>query len=156
MNLNIDFEMDRKGITVIELVVVMVIIAIGAVLLIPNIGAWIPNYRLRSAARDICSTMRTAQIKAVSTNTAYGVEFDLAGGSYILQVQTTAGFKDEGAKQILPKGVNFVSASFSGGTPRVIFNPNSTASSGSVVLKNPKGAQRRITVTAATGRVTIE
>ncbi|MGB9629500.1 MAG: GspH/FimT family pseudopilin [Thermodesulfobacteriota bacterium] len=148
--------MNRKGITLIELVVVMVIIAIGAVLLVPNIGAWLPNYRLRSAARDICSTMRTAQIKAVSTNTVYQVEFDVAGRSYILQVQTTAGFKDDGARQSLPKGVDFVSASFSGGVPRATFSPNSTASSGSVVLKNTKGAQKKITVNAATGRTYIE
>ncbi len=148
--------MNRKGITLIELVVVMVIIAIGAVLLIPNIGAWIPNYRLRSAARDICSTMRTAQIKAVSTNSIYRVEFDVAGGSYILQVQTTAGFKEDGARQSLPKGIEFVSASFSGGVSHVNFNPNSTASAGSVVLKNKKGAQKKITVNSSTGRVHIE
>lgn len=148
--------MNRKGITLIELVIVMVIIAIGAVLLIPNIGAWLPNYRLRSAARDICSTMRTAQIKAVSTNNVYGVEFDIAKGSYILKVQTTAGFKEDGAEQSLPKGVSFLSASFSGGVPRVTFNPNSTASSGSVVLRNIKGARKTIKVIAATGRTYIE
>jgi len=125
-------------------------------LLVPNIGAWLPNYRLRSAARDICSTMRTAQIKAVSTNTVYRVEFDVAGGSYILQVKTNGEFKDEGVRQSLPQGINFVSANFSGGVPYVIFNQNSTASSGSVVLANTKGAQKKVTVTSATGRVTIE
>jgi len=151
-----DCEMNRKGITLIELVIVMIIIAIGAVLIVPNIGAWLPNYRLKSAVRDICSTMRTAQIKAVSTNTVYRVEFDVAGGSYILQVQTTGGFKDDGVRQSLPQGINFVSANFSGGVPYVIFNQNSTASSGSVVLKNRKGTQKQITVTSATGRVTIE
>ena len=60
---------NKKGITLIELVVVMIIIAIGAVLLVPNIGGWLPNYRLRSATRDIVSTLRTAQMKAVSSNT---------------------------------------------------------------------------------------
>ena len=61
-------KINQKGITIIELVVVMVIIAIGAVLLVPNIGTWLPNYRLRSATRDVVSTLRTAQMKAVSTN----------------------------------------------------------------------------------------
>ena len=51
-----------------ELVVVMAIIAISAVLATPNIGAWIPNYRLKGAIREIVSVMRTAQIKSVSTN----------------------------------------------------------------------------------------
>jgi len=48
---------NHKGITLIELVVVMVIIAIGAVLLVLNIGAWLPNYRVRSGARDVVSTL---------------------------------------------------------------------------------------------------
>jgi len=52
--------MKRRGITLIELIIVMAIIAIGAVLVAPNIGAWIPHYRLRSAARDVVSTLRTA------------------------------------------------------------------------------------------------
>ena len=56
---------NKKGITLIELVVVMIIIAIGAVLLVPNIGGWLPNYRLKSATRDIVPTMRNAQMKAV-------------------------------------------------------------------------------------------
>ena len=41
--------MRKRGVTLVELVVVMAIIAIGAAFVAPNIGAWIPNYRLRSA-----------------------------------------------------------------------------------------------------------
>ena len=66
---------NRKGITLIELIVVMVIIAIGAVLMAPNIGGWLPNIRLRSATRDIASTMRVAQMKAVSNNIHLPGEF---------------------------------------------------------------------------------
>jgi hypothetical protein len=39
---------------------------------------------------------------------------------------------------------------------RAVFNANSTSTSGSVTLQSTKGAQRRITVTSATGRVRIE
>jgi prepilin-type N-terminal cleavage/methylation domain-containing protein len=68
-------HMSHKGITLIELVAVLVIIAIGAALWLPNIAAWLPNYRLRSAAQDIVSTMRTAQMKAVSNRMQYQVDF---------------------------------------------------------------------------------
>jgi prepilin-type N-terminal cleavage/methylation domain-containing protein len=149
-------RMNKKGVTLIELVVVFAIIAIGAVLLAPNIGAWLPNYRLRSATRDIVSTMRTAQMKAVSMNTEYRVDFNVAGESYIIRYQTTAGLKDDGVGQVLPSGVTFVNANFSGGVSYAIFNSNSTASSGSVVLKNTKGSQKKITLTSSTGRVKIE
>ena len=46
--------MNKKGVTLIELIVVMVIIAIGAILLVPNIGAWLPNYRLKKCNQRYC------------------------------------------------------------------------------------------------------
>lgn len=149
--------MNKKGVTLIELVVVFVIIAIGAVLLAPNIGAWLPNYRLRSATRDIVSTMRTAQMRAVSANTRYRVDFNLANNNYVLQYQTTLGaaWVNEGATQNLPTGITFIGANF-GGASQAVFNPNSTSSGGSVALQNEKKKiQRNITLTPATGRVRI-
>src|SRR5512139_107131 len=118
---------NRKGITLMELIIVLAIIALGAVLMVPNIGAWLPNYRLRSATRDIVSTMRLAQMKAVSTNVPYTVTFDEGNNSYIVQYQTTAGLKDDGAMQRLPVGIK-MSADF-GSIDSAVFNPNSTASS---------------------------
>ena len=140
-----------------ELIIVMAIIAIGAVLMVPNIATWLPNYRLRSATRDIVSSMRVAQMKAVSNNVVYRVSLDNGNNSYVIQRQTTAGvnnYVDEGGTQSLPSGVTFDSISFGGSL--VVFNPNSTASSGNMVLKNPKGTQKTITVLSTTGRVRIE
>lgn len=139
--------MNRRGVTLIELIIVMVIIAIGAVLVAPNIGAWLPNYRLKGASRDVVSTMRTAQMKAVSTNLPYRVSF--TAGSYVLQRNTGGAWVDEGGAQSLPAGIN-VSTGFA---PQ--FNPNSTASSGTVTLQNSKGARKTITVTSATGRINL-
>jgi prepilin-type N-terminal cleavage/methylation domain-containing protein len=145
-------KMNKKGITLIELIVVMVIIAIGAVLLAPGIGAWLPNYRLRSATRDIASTMRTAQMKAVSTNMEYRVFFPDAS-SYVLQYNS-GGFINEGALQTIPAGVSLDLSNLPGNNAQ--FNPNSTSSIGSVTLTNTKGTQKTITLTPATGRVKIE
>jgi prepilin-type N-terminal cleavage/methylation domain-containing protein len=144
--------MNKKGVTLIELVIVMVIIAIGAVLAAPNIGGFLPRYRLRSATRDIVSTMRTAQIKAVSTNREYQVSLDGTTESYILQYKNTMGdWVDEGVTQTLPKGIEIVGdAGFN-----AEFNPNSTSSSGSVTLKNPKNSTRKI-VLHYTGRIRVE
>lgn len=150
--------MDRRGITLIELVVVLVIIAIGALLLVPNIGAWLPNYRLRSAARDIVSTMRTAQMKAVSNNIQYRVNLDGAEigapGSYILQRNSGGLWVNDGGLQTLPAGITVSIDQLPAG--RALFNPNSTSTSGSLTLQNTRGMQRRITITPATGRVKIE
>jgi type IV fimbrial biogenesis protein FimT len=149
-------QMNQKGITLIELIVVMVIIAIGAALVVPNIGGWLPNYRLRSATKNIASTMRVAQMKAVSNNIEYRVAFNQGAGSYILQYRTTAGgpWIDEGTTQTLPTGIQIFDLDPDDFNAE--FNSNSTASSGSITLQNTKKTQRKITVTSSTGRVRIE
>jgi prepilin-type N-terminal cleavage/methylation domain-containing protein len=150
--------MNQKGVTLIELVAVLVIIVIGALLFVPNIGAWLPNYRLRSAARDIVSTMRTAQMKAVSNNIQYRVNLDDAEigapNSYILQRNSGGLWVNDGGLQTLPAGITVNIDRLPAG--RALFNPNSTSTSGSVTLQNTRGMQRRITITPATGRIRIE
>jgi prepilin-type N-terminal cleavage/methylation domain-containing protein len=145
--------MNKKGVTLIELIVVMVIIAIGSLLFIPNIGGWMPSYRLRSAARDIASTMRTAQMKAISTNFKYQVSFP-SSVNYVLQYQNTlGGWVDEGLNQPLPSGISMTVINIAG--HNAVFNTDSTSSAGSITLQNTKGAQRQLTLTSSTGRVKI-
>ena len=145
---------NKKGVTLIELVVVMAIIAIGAVLLAPNIGGWIPNYRLRSATREIVSALRVAQMKAISSNTEYQVVFDPGARNYVLQYKNTGGvFVNEGIAQALPSGIIISGINFPAHTAH--FNPNSTSSTGSLTLQNTKGSSKTITLTTATGRVNV-
>jgi len=149
--------MKKKGVTLIELVVIMVIIGIAAAFFAPNIGAWLPNYRLRSAARDIVSTMRTAQIKAVSTNLQYRVNLnpaDVGANSYRLERNTGGVWINEGPAQSLPTGVTIVGNTLP--NQRAEFNQNSTSSSGNLTLQNTRGTERRLTITPSTGRVTIQ
>ena len=147
-------QTNRKGVTLIELIVVIVIIAIGAALLTPNIGGWLSNYRLRSATRDIASILRTAQMKAVSSNLEYRVCF--ANPTFWLErgnlSSGSTSWTTEGAIQTLPRGVT-MSGPLDGGNAQ--FNPNSTCSIGSLTLTNTKGTQRRVTLTPATGRINI-
>jgi prepilin-type N-terminal cleavage/methylation domain-containing protein len=144
--------MNQKGITLIELVVVFVIIAIGAALTAPNIGGWLPYYRLRSATRELVSTMRVAQMKAISNNLQYRISFDAANNNYVLQYQTTAGWVNDGVTQTVPAGVQF-NTSF-GITAN--FFADSTSTNGNVVLNNTKGITKRIQLSGATGRIKSE
>ena len=146
--------MNQRGVTLIELIIVMVIIAIGAVLTTPNISGWLTNYRLRSATRDVASITRLAHLKAVSNNTSYQVVFDTAHDSYILQYQDTGGaWIAAGISQTLPTGVKF-NTTF----PLNIttFSPNSTATDGNITLNNTKGSTKTVRILGLTGRIRIE
>jgi general secretion pathway protein H len=146
--------MNQRGVTLIELIIVMVIITIGAVLTTPNISGWLTNYRLRSATRDVASTLRLAQLKAISTNTSYQVFFDTAHDSYILQYLDTLGTPvGEGGTQTLPRGVKF-NTTFPGNI--TTFSPNSTATDGNVTLNNTKGSTKTVRILGLTGRIRIE
>ena len=161
--------MNRRGITLMELIIVMAIIALGAVLMVPNIAGWIPHYRLRSATRDVVSTLRVAQMKAVARNMDHRVTFDPGEGSYFIMRRTTAGMNNwvkitvsdevaagaDDAKQFLPSGVQFDSVNFPTAVNNPEFYPNSTASGGNVVLKNSRGTLRTIIVAPTTGRIRI-
>jgi len=147
-------KMNKRGVTLIELVIVFAIIAIGAVLMVPNMGAWLPNYRLRSATRDIVSTMRVAQMRAVSNNMEYQVS--IAGGSYTLQRNTLGLWVDEGEAKTLPTGVTINNNTFINPNNNPLFRPNSSSNGGSLVLGNTKGTQRTITVLPSTGRISIQ
>lgn len=142
--------MNQKGVTLIELIVVFVIIAILAALMVPNIRGWLPSYRLRSATRDVVSTLRTAQMKAVSMNTAYGVGFGTNS------CQLYRGTTPEGGTINLPSGVAFTNNTFpidgTLGIRFAQFNADSTSSSGSVTVSNSRGT-RAISLTPTTGRV---
>jgi prepilin-type N-terminal cleavage/methylation domain-containing protein len=145
--------MNQRGITLLELIIVMVIIAIGAVLTTPNISGWLPNYRLRSATRDVASIMRLAQLKAVSSNTSFRVSFNVLNDSYVLEYQTTGGaWVAEGGTQTLPTGVK-VNTDFGN---VATFSPNSTSTDGNITLNNTKGSTKRVHLLGLTGRIRIE
>lgn len=152
-------NINKKGVTLVELITVFVIIAIGAVLLVPNMRPWLLNYRLKSATRDIVSTMRTAQMKAVSTNSPYGVAFDASS----IQLYRSSGGLPEGGSIELPPGIQFSDKTFPVNAtlnkPYAEFNTNSSCSSGGVTLSYTKGTQKtqkRITTTSSTGRVRVD
>jgi type IV fimbrial biogenesis protein FimT len=67
------------GITLIELVVVMAIIAIMGLFMIPSIGEWVQNYRIKQAARDIASDLQSAKMQAISIHKYCTVIFNANG-----------------------------------------------------------------------------
>ncbi|MDF1584267.1 MAG: GspH/FimT family pseudopilin [Methyloprofundus sp.] len=71
-----------KGFTLIELLLVIVIIAISAALVGPNIGSGNQTAKLNSAARDIASALRFARGHALSRHKESTVLLNLQANTY--------------------------------------------------------------------------
>ena len=70
------------GFTLIELLVTIAILSALAVIAIPAFSAWLPDYRLRQAARELYSNFQRAKMGAVRANESWGVWFDSGGKRY--------------------------------------------------------------------------
>ena len=134
-----------KGVTLIELVVVMAIVAIMALFMAPAIGEWVDNFRIRQAARDISSTLQQAKMQAISTRQPHSVTFTPGADIYQITPVTAGG----GGAQ-LPKGVTIVSGS------TITFSADGTSPvNGIITINNTKGKQYQVSV-SATGRIQMQ
>ena len=171
----------RRGLTIIELVVVMCILGVMVLIAIPNIGRWLPRYRLRSAARDVASNMQLARLGAIKDNREWAILFDTNGQLYrIISNKGPDGTWDT-ADDIGYKGdmspwplstknlANYPSVRFgaSGNPPipdggavgdgvtfvgkRAEFNPGGTSTAGTVYLQNNRNDALAVSVDSSTG-----
>ncbi len=142
------------GITLIELVVVISIIAVMGVCLAPAIGEWVENFRIQQAARDVASHLQFAKMKAISSRIEHRLCFNLANDTYQLE-KNVGGWTQEGSVFHVPRNVDIASATGLGNPPRIEFNPNGTASSGHITINNDQGKTYKVFI-HRTGRIRIE
>ncbi len=140
----------RPGITLIELVMTLAILAVLTVLVVPNLGKWIQHYRIRGTVREIVSQMELAKIKALKSNLEYRIAFD--SGAKIFRLERgnmAAGSSDwspEGGEFRIPRHVTMTVKT------TAHFNPHGTGS-GSLDLSTASGEQYHITVNTTTAKI---
>ena len=122
----------QAGFTMVELMIVIAVIAILTAIAVPNIISWLPNYRLKSAARDVVSNFQKAKMGAVKRNKDVVIQFTPGAyaasgqvGSYQVFVDDGSGGGIEGdgiqngservlAQVTMPKNVSLYNTTFPG------------------------------------------
>ena len=133
----------NSGFTLAELMIAIAIVAILASLAIPNIIAWLPNYRLQSGAEEIQSALQLARASAIKENATATVAFDTANETYRAFVGTRTVRRGQ-----MPAGIDLNCALNNGGTS-VQFNTQGFAinnTQGNAQVSNNSGRTKTIAV----------
>jgi len=142
--------LNNRGITLIELIIVLAILSIIFSISIPQFNDIIARYELQTTARMVASDLRLAQQMAISKGEYYRILFDLFNRD---RYQLLSGTKM--IKQVfLPKGVKLSATSFNGNT--VMFTPlGAPVPAGRIMLTGRNNENLFVIVAVATGRVRI-
>jgi len=173
--------MKKHGYTLIELLVTMVVLAIMVTIAIPVFAVWLPDYRLRAAARDVYSNMHLASMGAIRNNSDWAIVFDTGANRYLVCSDRGAddswsGIADNAVEKTVlltdyESGVKYGHgvATKSATTPPealhaddvsynynvAVFNSRGTGSAGYVYLENDEGTITYAVGTRSTGIILL-
>lgn len=151
----------QKGVTFIELMIVVVIIGVVAAMTVGQFDRFIQRQRLKAEGRDLTSNLRLVRSYAVARNDQYGIYFDVNNRQYVLfkDLENPSSYTyDSGDSVIRTKPLSDI-FSFSLNFPNnvVVYLPNGSASSsGQVYLYNTQISKYMTAdVLGSTGRVRL-
>ena len=165
----------EKGITVVELIIVIIAIGVLSAIIIPQFGVF-SGFKLEGAAQKLVSHLRYAQQQAITTQIAHQIDFDPDKNEYLAKVDRNdyLNLDSEAQKSYIDDGTNvWLKDAHSGkkididlgdinmstALTQVEFNSLGSATlsgSGNEVALNYKGKSKTITITATTGRVSVQ
>lgn len=131
----------QKGVTLAELLVVTVIIAIVAGIGIPNLIDYMPRIRLNGAARQIMTDLVVTRMNAVRQNCRAEVKFNTSGLYEIWVDENRNNNKDAGEVRTINIKTNYSDVNITRAIT-IIFNSRGVATTwGYTRVANSKGSK---------------
>lgn len=91
---------NNKGISLVEVLIVVAILGIMGTIAVPGMISWRENKAIQGAGRDMYSNLRKAQSTAVKDNRNCAVSFDGATG-YTVYVDENKNFVQDGGEPVI-------------------------------------------------------
>jgi len=136
---------NNAGVTLLEMLIVVTIIAIVAGVSVPAVTAGLSGVRLQSAAGSVASFMTSSMNRVDRHEQAAAIV--VSPGENSIAVFTSASGEKPERTLSLPQGIRI-----EGDAPRrYLFLPGGTVPSMTVVLRSEKGSERSIRVDPVTG-----
>jgi prepilin-type N-terminal cleavage/methylation domain-containing protein len=129
-----------RGVTLIEILVVITIIAVAGALVMPSIGAGLDNLRLRTTAERLASTFLYARERAIRRQTICQVRVDPQNMIVELDELTAEGAQGAHRSWELPAGVEVKEDH----ARAFVFSPDGAAPRLDLTLANSRGRTARI------------
>jgi len=149
----------RRGFTVAELMIVIMILGLLAVLSLPAMGRFAQSWRLNGETDRLAGFLRKARGTAVMKNSDVVFKFKMSDHSYyFFEDADSDGIRDaqeyQSGTQTLDGGISFASHTLTG--PILIFSPKgNTNESGTITLQNRRERTRAVTVYGGSGNVNV-
>jgi type II secretion system protein H len=149
----------QGGVSLLELMLVLAIIAIFAAMAVPRYGRASARYRLDLAARRLAADLRLAQTHAKITSSSHTVTFSAGSEQYqLLNVPALDGAP--GTYTVLlsaePYRTDLASVNLINGASQITFSGWGLPDTGGTVVLSAGGQQKTIAVAADTGQVSIQ
>jgi prepilin-type N-terminal cleavage/methylation domain-containing protein len=160
----------RRGFTLIELILVMVVLFTIAVVVAPRFSDFFPSLQVRKSSGQLLSWARKARADAAVTGIRQHLLMDPTSRKYWIEYEARP-MKEPGkftllsgawGEETLPEGVVFESIEDAdkdatrGGVRYIEFRPDGTSSEATIILSNDSGDRQTLRVEAATSKVYIK
>lgn len=144
----------EDGVTLLELLVVLAILSLALSLVVPRLGRWTDNWKLRSAAQHVAQMLTYAHTRALYEHQIYFVQIHPSENRVRL-FGVASGFTRE---YVLPAGVHLEKEENAAPVSAIdlVFPPSGTVEERTLGLTNGQGSRARIHLNFLLGTPRVE
>lgn len=143
----------QSAFTLLDLLIALGIFVALAAIAIPGLGAYLPAYRLNSAARQVQSELHRLKSQAISKHNDFRLVIVQPSLYKIEKKVTSSVYESTGESKPLPDGIAYGAATT---VSAISLTSRGTVAGGTIQLCNGKRDGKSVIVSGGSGRIRVE